>query len=281
MGWCNEEKCIDFYRGEYKKKIFFGKKFKISLNVYPSKIEVNGFELYDNESSNNTTATDIPISDIVSVYENKFEGESTLFIKYKSKSVVTNKTSIIVLFGIPDVQKWIELIIKIKNEYDDSQKRKQQLEIEKQEEEKRTAFEREKEALKFYEKCYNFHIQEDTPKHIFFSEKNRIALVYIGENKSLNFLKIDGYGKEENNGVIEYSNIHYFDKAGNVSYVADIHGNYSSFGGSMTGGKISKLATVGGGLLFGLMGMGIGAALTYKPVEKKANKYNVHHRLRH
>ncbi|MDE7061931.1 MAG: SHOCT domain-containing protein, partial [Lachnospiraceae bacterium] len=49
----------------------------------------------------------------------------------------------------------------------------------------------------------------------------------------------------------------------------DIHGNYSSFGGSMTGGNFSKLAAVGGGLLFGYMGMAIGAALTYKPVEQK------------
>ena len=37
----------------------------------------------------------------------------------------------------------------------------------------------------------------------------------------------------------------------------------------MTGGKFSKLATVGGGLLFGYMGMAIGAALTYKPAEQK------------
>ncbi len=83
-------------------------------------------------------------------------------------------------------------------------------------------------------------------------------------------MKIDGYAHEENNGIITYENIHYYEKAGNVSYVTDIHGNYSSFGGSMTGGKFSKLATVGGGVLFGFMGMALGAALTYKPAEQKA-----------
>ena len=103
-----------------------------------------------------------------------------------------------------------------------------------------------------------------------FSDKNIVALIYIDEDKSLNFLKIDGYAQEENNGVISYENIHYYEKAGNVSYVTDIHGNYTSFGGSMASGNFSKLATVGGGLLFGFMGMALGVALTYKPTEQKA-----------
>lgn len=38
----------------------------------------------------------------------------------------------------------------------------------------------------------------------------------------------------------------------------------------MTGGNFSKLAVAGGGLLFGFMGMALGAALTYKPAEQKA-----------
>lgn len=38
----------------------------------------------------------------------------------------------------------------------------------------------------------------------------------------------------------------------------------------MTGGNFSKLATAGGGLLFGFMGMALGAALTYKPAEQRA-----------
>lgn len=88
----------------------------------------------------------------------------------------------------------------------------------------------------------------------------------------LNFIKIDGYAQEEKAGVITYNNIHYFDKAGNISYVTDIKGDYSSYGGSMTGGNFSKLATVGGGLLFGIMGMAMGAALTYKPAYQEETK---------
>lgn len=36
------------------------------------------------------------------------------------------------------------------------------------------------------------------------------------------------------------------------------------------GGSFSKLTAVGGGLLFGLMGMALGTALTYKPMEKES-----------
>lgn len=72
--------------------------------------------------------------------------------------------------------------------------------------------------------------------------------------------------------MITYNNIHYFDKAGNISYVTDIKGDYSSYGGSMTGGNFSKLAIVGGGLLFGIMGMAMGAALTYKPAYQEETK---------
>lgn len=82
-------------------------------------------------------------------------------------------------------------------------------------------------------------------------------------------MKIDGYAEEESDGIITYENIHYYEKAGNISYTTEINGNYSSFGGSMTGGNFSKLAAVGGGLLFGFMGMTLGAALTYKPAGQK------------
>ena len=98
-------------------------------------------------------------------------------------------------------------------------------------------------------------------------ERYKLATIYIGKDRSLNFLKIDGYGKEESNGTIPFEKIHYYEKAGTIHYVADVHGSYSSYGGSVTGGNFSKLATVGGGLLFGMMGMTAGALLTYKPAQ--------------
>lgn len=174
------------------------------------------------------------------------------------------------MLGIADTKKWFNLIEEIKNAFDEEKQKKQQLALENKEEQRRLATENEQKALKFYQDCYSFHIKDSTPTYQLFSDRNKIALVYIDENKSLNFLRIDGYAQEENDGIIAYENIHYYEKAGNVSFTTDIHGNYTSFGGSMTGGKISKLATVGGGLLFGFMGMALGAALTYKPAEQKS-----------
>jgi hypothetical protein len=45
--------------------------------------------------------------------------------------------------------------------------------------------------------CYSFHIKKSTPTYKLFSDKNMVALIYIDEKKSLNFLKIDGYTNDE------------------------------------------------------------------------------------
>ena len=80
-------------------------------------------------------------------------------------------------------------------------------------------------------------------------------------------MKIDGYRQEESNACISYNKIHYYEKAGNVHYISDTKGNYSNFGGSISGATVSKKASVLGGLLFGPMGMAAGALLTHKPAK--------------
>ena len=65
----------------------------------------------------------------------------------------------------------------------------QQIKFEREEEQRRLVVEKEQEALEFYQKCYSFHIKETTPMYQLFSEKNKVALVYIDENKSLNSWK--------------------------------------------------------------------------------------------
>jgi hypothetical protein len=267
MSW-DSEKCIDYYYGEYKKSIW-GKKCRVKLCIYPSQLEGMGFELYDDELSNDTHSFIISYDDIIQIYTGGIGKEIALLIEYNPKSVVNNAKSTIALLGIEDIQKWHDLIIKTRNAFLEDKRRKHQLDLERKEEQLRLSIEREENALKFYQDCYSFHIKDSTPTYQLFSERNRIALIYIDERKSLNFLKIDGYEQEENTGIITYENIHYYEKAGNISYATNIHGDYSSFGGSMTGGNFSKLATVGGGLLFGFMGMALGAALTYKPAEQK------------
>lgn len=265
------EKCIDFYYSDYKNGIF-GKKISIRLAVYPSYIEGIGFGVYENQLNNNASTFEISFANLIKVYIGQLGKEQMLCIDYLADSVVYNKKSILALPGIQDVNKCVALIDKTKNEYEIEKNRKEQRRIELQAEQDRLAIENEQKAEKFYKECFAFHIKESTPMYQLFSEKNKLAAIYIDEDKALNFLKIDGYTQEENDGVISHNNIHYFEKAGNISYVTDIHGNYSSYGGSMTGGKFSKLAAVGGGLLFGIMGMTMGAALTYKPAHKEETK---------
>lgn len=260
---------IDSYYGEYKNSIF-SKKTTIRLRIYPSHIEGDGFAFCDNELSNTTFSFEISHDDIEKVYIGEVGKEAALFINYNSRTVVDNKKATLVLPGMVDAKKWLSTIEEKRNAFMEKKQKQQQIKVEKEEEQRRLLVEKEREALRFYQNCYSFHIKDSTPIYRLFSDKNKIALIYIDKKKSLNFLKIDGYAHEENNGIITYENIHYYEKAGNVSYVTDIHGNYSSFGGSMTGGKFSKLATVGGGVLFGFMGMALGAALTYKPAEQKA-----------
>ena len=263
MSW-DSEKCIEYYYGEYKNGIF-SKKYNMRLGIYPSRIEGVGFQFFDNELSKDVHNFEILFDNIIKIYIGEFNKQITLFIEYNSYSVVNNKKNVVAMLGIEDIQKWYNILKETQTTFAE---KKQQLELRHREEQLRLANEAEEKAVNFYKDCYSFHIKEDTPTYQLFSDKNKVALIYIDESKSLNFLKIDGYTQEENNGVIMYENIHYYDKAGNVSYTTDIHGNYSSFGGSMTGGKFSKLATIGGGLLFGFMGMALGAALTYNPAER-------------
>lgn len=264
----HSEKCIDFCYGEYKNGIL-GKKNSVRLAIYPSSIEGIGFVVYEERLNNDTSSFKISYDRIRDVHIGKIGKVQMLFIEYISDSVVYNGKTMLALPGIKNIDKWVTIIADTKQLYDKEMERKKQIQRDRENERNKIAIENEQKALKFYQDCYLFHIKESTPIYQLFSEKNKIALVYIGDDKSLNFLKIDGYAQEENNGVISYSNIHYYEKAGNISYVTDVHGKYASYGGSITGGKYSKLATVGGGLLFGIMGMAMGAALTYKPAKQE------------
>ena len=171
--------------------------------------------------------------------------------------------------GITEKEKWIDLIKTTKENLAEKNRKAEEDKKARELQAKLESEKKENDALSFYTSCYDFHISEDTPSYELLRERYKLATIYIGKDRSLNFLKIDGYGQEESNGTIPFEKIHYYEKAGNIHYVTDIHGSYSSYGGSVTGGNFSKLATVGGGLLFGMMGMTAGALLTYKPTQTK------------
>lgn len=272
MGW-EIEQAIDTYYGKYRNGLF-GKQHSINLFIYPSHIEGNAFDFYEGKLSDDSYSFEISYESIKKMFVDEIKNVSNITIEYRKNSVVQNSSETIILMGIEEPQKWLEKIEESKEKYFDELNKKKYLESEVEERQKQLDLQKEKLATSFYQECYNFHIKTTTPVYQLFADRNKIAVLYIDEDKGLNFLKIDGYAKEENIGNITYNNIHYYEKAGNVHYTTDIHGNYTSFGGSITRGNFSKLATIGGGLLFGLMGMAVGAALTYKPAEQKSIETN-------
>lgn len=267
MGY-DSEKVIDFYYDEYKNGLL-GKKYKFKLFVYPSYIEGNALDLCEGVVGSNTISFNIQNSDITNVYESTYDNKKVLLVEYKYSSIVGNASKTLLFFGIEDTQKWVTTIDDAKSNYLQLLSKKEQQEAEREEYQKKLAIEKEKNALDFYQSCYSFHIKENTPTYKLFEETNKTALIYIGEDKSINFLKIDGYAKEESTGIIEYDKIHYYEKVGNVHYTTQIHGTYSNYGGGFTGANFSKLLTAGGGLLFGMMGMAAGALLSYKPAKQE------------
>lgn len=264
------EKEIDSYYAESKGGLF-GKKSVIKLIVYPTRIELVAFPVYDNTIKKESETFYFEYTEIKDVYSGIIDGKSGIIIEYFSNSVVsTEGTNKIIILEIPEREKWIELIKTTKLKLAEKIQKEEQDKRDKEMQAKLLREKTENEALNFYTSCIDFHISENTPVFELFKEYNKYAAIYIGKDKSLNFLKIDGYAKEESNGTILYEKIHYYEKAGDIHYVAGVNGSYSSYGGSVTGGKFSKLATVGGGLLFGMMGMTAGALLTYKPTEIKS-----------
>lgn len=136
------------------------------------------------------------------------------------------------------------------------------------------------ENLLFYKNTYDFHIKSDTPHYTFESSDDSCSLLYISNNKSLNFLAIDGKSRQEVNGIIPYDHIHYYEKAGTIHYVTAVNASYtegSSFGGSFKPGRCSIASSMLGGLLFGPMGMAIGAMAGYKPAEYTPPTYTPGH----
>ena len=274
----NNEKCIEYYYGEFKKGIF-GKKHSMKLFVYPSYLSGIGFVWYDGELSDDAFTFDIDIAEIAEISIINVKGDNGLKISYKSKkSIISNDYSNTVIMGISKMTEANDLLVNIRQKYleelrkeEDTRKR---LELET---ELRKAEEL-KSANQFYSDCYKFHISDnDNPFFELFKENLQIALIYIDKSRGINFLKIDGNSHEESNGVIPFSKIHYYEKAGTIHYTTELNSSYSSFGGSLTGGTFSKKAALWGGLLLGPMGMAGGALLTHKPakIELPSTSFNI------
>lgn len=270
MSWYDAiEREIDSFYTENTGGLF-SKKSITKLIVYPTRFEVTAFPVYDGVIQKESKSFYFEYPEVKEIYEGEIDGKSGIVIEYITNSVVAGGgIEKIIILGITEKTKWIDLLRTTKENLAEKNRKAEEEKRAKELQAKLEFEKRENDALSFYTSCHDFHISEDTPSYDLLRERYKLATIYIGKDRSLNFLKIDGYGQEESNGTIPFEKIHYYEKAGNIHYVADVHGSYSSYGGSVTGGNFSKLATVGGGLLFGMMGMTAGALLTYKPAQLK------------
>lgn len=249
------------FDSEYK--IGFRKTVYMHIYLYSSYIQCTG--LLDFKSP--AVTFDIKYDKIVSVDITTLNDKKSLLLRFRSINYYdqNRKTELYVL-GLDDFEECKKLILHYKDMYLFNERQKLQMELERQEKQKQI----ELDAKEFYDKCYSFHIKEDTPVFQVYGEPNQAVLIFVDKNKALNFLKIDGYQEDEDLGIIPYEAIHYYEKAGNVHYVSEVNGNYSSFGGSLTGATFSKKATLFHGLMFGPLGMATAALMSYKPAEHKA-----------
>ncbi len=251
---------IDSFYGEYKSGLF-GKKNTVELRMYKKDMRGTAVHCHDNKFFE--CPVDMRYEDVLLVEERSFYGNTGLYIEGRNKNSIVRESTIELFF--PNIERVNVAVDKIKgmvneeNAWREHYKKKQQEGIVKERI-------KQEERKQFFAKCYEFHIgKEETPYYELQRDELLFACIYIAKDRSLNFLKIDGKTQEESNACIPFEKIHYYEKAGSIHYTSDITGNYSSFGGSITGGTISKKATILGGLLLGPMGMAAGAVLSHKP----------------
>lgn len=257
------EKCQQMFSSEYK--ISFFKTVKMHVYIYASYIQCEGIKNFDG-----TTYTyDIDFEDLRSVDISTANGQKCLTIEFKSPSLFdSDNKSVLYILGLSDFEKCQRLILHYKDLHFHFIEQQKQIKIEREEKTKH----KEMEAKEFFDECYRFHVSENTPTFQIFSEKNKVVLIYIDNHKALNFLKIDGYEKNEDVGMIPYDSIHYYEKAGSVHYVSETNGSYSSFGGSLTGATFSKKAALFHGIMFGPIGMAAATLMSYKPSQQKQSE---------
>ena len=263
----SREKLRAVYYGSYK--LGFRKALDMSVLIYATYIHCEGVTVTNSKVNEQTTTADINFSEIKNVGIYEIAGQRCLVITYRfAKAVMTDKGVSLCFFNLDKPEECEARIKGILKDQEDLARRH----WERQRELMAKQRQDEIDAQEFFKKCYEFHISENTPKFDLFQDTNKAVVVYVGEDKSLNFLKIDGYTKDEEVGVIPYENIHYYEKAGDVHYVSETSGTYSSFGGSLTGASFSKRAALLHGILFGAIGMATAALMSYKPAEQKPSE---------
>ena len=246
------------HHGEFKTGLCSKKK----VSLYIRKEGIYGTAATLSDDSFCLSGFKIDYKNILKVYVETIKRLECLVVDYiDPKCIVSRKYKLI----FPNLTDLNDAIMEIQNEIDKWKIEQQNI---KEREEKRKLEEVKKRELceKFYSDCYEFHItKDDNPYYELQRDGLSFACIYIDKNKNMNFLKIDGGHETESNACIPYDKLHYYERAGSIHYTASINGKASSFGGSINGATISKVGTILSGLLFGPMGMAVGAVASYKP----------------
>ena len=261
-----------YYSGVFKKSAF-GKKITISVQVFDNGMvtlhgiysDKNG-SLFDLEADYDGSA-----EKIISVERTTLSGRVPgMIVRIKTESIVADAGTMDIAF--PNASDEVYEALKANKEKFENlaRIRKQRMVSER---EKQAAREKQlrEEGGAYLTASYNKYIvPQETPVYPLVSEDYRKAVIFIGKDRSLNFLSIDGVEKTESVGTIPYEKIHYYDTAGNIHYTTDISGEMNTFGGSFKGASFSKTGVILGALFGGFAGGAVAMAASYRPGEVTA-----------
>lgn len=99
-------------------------------------------------------------------------------------------------------------------------------------------------------------------------------MLYVDTSKNINILSVDGNERDFMHAIIEYKNIHYYERAGAIHYTTRLDANGDYINAKFTPAQWRMKPAVLGGLLFGPMGMGIGMMKAYKPQQYEPGTFN-------
>ena len=258
------------FSGEYKTGRF-GKKMETELSVLDEFIKGKGAEVFDGRLSERDFR--LEYDEIRDIRKTTYEGSPCLMIEYVDNRAIVNENKVVTLIfpNLANPDEAVRMVASVKQKVQEERQRQWMEEQEAKERQEREAKQYMEDCRSFYNDCYQFHIAaKGNPVYELARGEMQFAGIYIDQEKNINFLKIDGNTKEENNACIRYDKIHYYEKAGSIHYTTDIKGSSTNFGGSISGGTVSTLAGIFGGLLFGPMGMAAGAMLTHKPAQMES-----------
>ena len=257
------------YEVEYKESIF--STLKLHLKVESDAINCYGIIKKPNDKIDYTQYVTIPFEKIIKIELDQFKKYEALHIEADTE----NGPISIYFPNITDVD-------GVKSDIIDAKRKEQEYIVEKRQQEEIYRLNQEKrlreaeENKKLHEEYVLIEVTDvikHNPTYIFEETQDIITFMFIDANKDLIIKSVDKTQMNCIYSTIEYGKIHYYEKAGAIHYVSDINVNHAvapSYGGSFIPGKIHLTPAVVGGLLFGPMGLAVGAMMGYNKMREES-----------